>query len=215
MNENFAFNSDRYVQSEIRNLINIFNITNVVETGTYIGNTSLFFSKCGCSVDTIEINEEYYKLALENLKDCKNITCHLGDSKKLLPNILESLPNKLSLFYLDAHWQDDWPLLDELQLIGKYFKDNCIIVIDDFLVPNRNLQYDVYKNIKNDINYINDSLKYVFNDPIYYYNDRAENSGNLYMKECYGVGKIYIFPCRLIDDKQLYNIIDGERYSKQ
>jgi predicted O-methyltransferase YrrM len=215
MNEIHAFNSDQHVQSEIKKLIETFNIKHVVETGTFVGNSTAFFSKCGCVVDTIEINQEYYNSALINLENYDNFTCHLGDSIQMLPRILETIPKELTLFYLDAHWQDDWPLLNEIELIGKSFKDNCILVIDDFFVPNRNLQYDVYKDIKNDINFIKNSLDHVYTDPVYYYNNRAESNGNLYMKECYGVGKIYIFSKELLLNSQVtfYETIDGENYS--
>jgi hypothetical protein len=43
----------------------------------------------------------------------------------------------LPLFFLDAHWYDYWPLLDEIELITSKVP-RCVIIIDDFQVPGRN-----------------------------------------------------------------------------
>ena len=99
-----------------------------------------FFSKCGCNVHTIEVNSKFYNSSVENLKNYENVKCHLGSSINVLPSILDSLDKNLTLFYLDAHCEDNWPLLNEIKIIGNFFKDNCIIIIDDFVVPNRKLQ---------------------------------------------------------------------------
>lgn len=215
MIENFAFNCDSIVQLEIEKIIKTFSIKTVVETGTYVGNSTAVFSKCGCNVHTIEVNPKFYNSSVENLKNYENVKCHLGSSIDVLPSILDSLDKNLTLFYLDAHWEDNWPLLDEIKIIGNFFKDNCIIIIDDFVVPNRKLQYDIYKNIKNDINFISPILNETFTDYIYYYNDKSNHNGSLYMNDCYGVGKIYIFPKNILGNKKdnFFININDENYS--
>ena len=215
MIENFAFNCDRIVQLEIEKIIKTFSIKTVVETGTYVGNSTAVFSKCGCNVHTIEVNPKFYNSSVENLKNYENVKCHLGSSIDVLPSILDSLDKNLTLFYLDAHWEDNWPLLDEIKIIGNFFKDNCIIIIDDFVVPNRKLQYDIYKNIKNDINFISPILNETFTDYIYYYNDKSNHNGSLYMNDCYGVGKVYIFPKNILENKKdnFFININDENYS--
>ena len=45
MIENFAFNYDSMVQLEIEKIIKTFSIKTVVETGTYVGNSTAFFFK--------------------------------------------------------------------------------------------------------------------------------------------------------------------------
>lgn len=215
MIENFAFNYDSIVQQEIEKIIKTFSIKTVVETGTYVGHSTAFFSKCGCNVHTIEVNSKFYNSSVENLKNYENVKCYLGSSIGVLPSILDSLDKNLTLFYLDAHWEDNWPLLEEIKMIGNLFKDNCIIIIDDFVVPNRKLQYDIYKNIKNDINFISPILNETFTDYIYYYNDKSNHNGSLYMNDCYGVGKIYIFPKNILENKKdnFFININDENYS--
>ena len=83
------------------------------------------------------------------------------------------------------------------------------------MVPNRKLQYDIYKNIKNDINFISPILNETFTDYIYYYNDKSNHNGSLYMNDCYGVGKIYIFPKNILGNKKdnFFININDENYS--
>jgi len=67
------------------------------------------------------------------------------------------------LFYLDAHWEDYWPLRDEIIEIGKTHYDNCVIVIDDCKVPGRHdIPFDQYKGKECSFEYIQDLLRFVF-----------------------------------------------------
>lgn len=122
-----------------------YKIDTVIETGTNVGATTLYFSLLFDNVHTIEIDPHFYKEALENLKMTPNVKCHLGDSKKILPELLPSLKNNRLLFYLDAHWHNDFPLNKEIRIIAETHKNNCILVIDDFQVKGReDLQFDAW-----------------------------------------------------------------------
>jgi len=68
---------------------------------------------------------------------------------------------------LDAHWEQHWPLLDELRQIARTHKDNCIIVIDDFKVSGRSdIPYDFYAidggHLECSLPYIKKDLDQVF-----------------------------------------------------
>ena len=184
-----AFNGDITVQKEAEKIIKNFKIKVAIETGTHIGGTTKFLAEHVEKVETIEINTHMFNEACKNLFEFKNVTIHLGNSisklEELLPKI--SLENELVLLYLDAHWYDPWPLLNELEKIKKYMYDRAIIIIDDFEVPNRNYKYDVYKSQKNNYEYIREKLNEVYNKYEYYYSNNKENSTK-------SVGKIYIFP---------------------
>jgi hypothetical protein len=122
-----------------------YNIRTVVETGTFKGNTTAFFGSCFDTVHTIEIAPIFYEESSAYLKSFANVHCHFGSSPDVLNEILPSMSNEPVLFYLDAHWYEDWPLLNELAEISKTHKDNCIIVIDDFKVPGRkDIPYDTH-----------------------------------------------------------------------
>lgn len=147
-----------------------FQIEAAVETGTNLGNTTALLSLIFDEVHTIEILEDVYNTTKGKLKDIDNVKCHLGSSEKVLGEILPSLSQKRTLFYLDAHWYSYWPLRDELEQISRTHKDNCVIVVDDFQVPGRNdIPFDSYGHHSCSLEYIKGKLKKVFTDYDYYY----------------------------------------------
>ncbi len=141
-----AFNEAPELGAFFAFLKKAYHIDTVIETGTYYGATTHFFSNWFNEVHSIEIVEALYNRAKEIFKDQPHVHCHLGSSEKVLSEILPSLRDKTIVFYLDAHWGNYWPLADELEEISKTHKDNCVIVIDDFKVPGRNdLEFDAYQ----------------------------------------------------------------------
>lgn len=142
-----------------------FNIEACIETGTSRGESTLAFSRIFNSVDSIELDATTFDNAKERFKGNKNITLHFGDSAKLIQPISELKKDKFVLYYLDAHWNDFWPLLDEIEGISKTHKNNCVIVIDDFKVPGRpEIYYDFYNNKECSHEYIKEKLQLVYDD---------------------------------------------------
>lgn len=133
----FAFNTAPEFTMFILKLKKDYGISTVVETGTFVGNSTVAFSYIFDQVHTIEKVQKYYDNAVNNLSPYTNVTIHQGSSEAVLRKILPSLSSTTTLFYLDAHWEKYFPLLDELEEISKTHKNNCIIVIDDFKVPGR------------------------------------------------------------------------------
>ena len=78
----------------------------LVETGTYKGGTALWASKNFEKVYTIEFDEQRYLKTLGDFKtkelDIRNVEFCLGNSKYILPSILEDLKEPV-VFWLDAH----------------------------------------------------------------------------------------------------------------
>lgn len=192
-----AFNSDGYVMNEVKHLIKHANLKYGIETGTYSGSTSVFLSDHLSLVHTIEINNENYNRSERNFQilDKNNIILHHGSSevvfKTLLPKIKEEIGDEYILFYLDAHWNDYWPLLDELELIFQYIKDKAIIIIDDFQVPNRNFGFDSYKGQPANFEYVKNKLDKIYsNGYTYWYNGFCKPI--LSYKNT--AGKLYVVP---------------------
>lgn len=120
-----------------------FDIKHVIETGTYKGSTTLWFSDHFDAVTTVESNETYVQTLRRTFSSRKNIKLVHGDSGALLGAEIPSQGNVL--FYLDAHWGAYWPLHDELRAIAKRAKGRCVIIIDDFQIPDRkDISYDEY-----------------------------------------------------------------------
>jgi len=186
-------------------LIKTFEITQIIETGTYRGDTTAFIAEKypEKQITTIEVNDEYYNIAKNRLNDFKNIVMHNGDSPSVLNNILKHMVQDKILFYLDAHWFNNFPLNGELRTIANTHKDNCCVIIDDFKVPNKqHLKYDMYGvnqiHTELDLNYIRDSMNVLFSKPFFFFNDKHSpiDTGNPLLTGC---GKLYIFPEQWLD----------------
>ena len=108
-----------------------------VETGTAWGGTSKWAAGPFTTVHTIELSEVLYDQVHTELLSRGNITPHFGDSRTVLPKILENIDGNI-VFWLDGHYSagitagkdDPCPLLKELETILKRNNDD-IIIIDD------------------------------------------------------------------------------------
>lgn len=111
----------------------------IVETGTYRGTTTEALAKSGVPVLTIEGRRRNYGFARVRLRHLPNVNVHLGDSRERLRALFQEMngkPKPGKLFaYLDAHWEEDLPLRDELDIVFNWDPD-AIVMIDDFRVPN-------------------------------------------------------------------------------
>lgn len=116
-----------------------YSLTTFVETGTFKGTTTEIASKIFDKVYTIELSEGLYAAAKEKFKDTHSVTCLLGDSSEILPELIKSIAED-TLFFLDAHWAgnlsaragSDSPLLREAKILSERNAANRdLIVIDD------------------------------------------------------------------------------------
>jgi hypothetical protein len=111
----------------IQSLRQSLDLKNFVETGTYHGDTSLLMSRYFNSVYTCDI-QDHPKAIEFFISPNINFTC--VDSREFLKRTLP-LVKQHSLFFLDAHWYEDWPIKEELRLIFNSC-DTPVVVIDDF-----------------------------------------------------------------------------------
>lgn len=159
----YAFNCAPEITPFFALLKRNYGIDTIVETGTFHGGTTILFSLLFDKVHTIEFESNNYASAKKNLEPYANVTCHFGSSEVVLQQILPTLKNQRILFYLDAHWESFWPMLDELEEISKTHQDNCVIVIDDFKVPGRpDIPYDYYYPHECSIEYVQNKLNKIF-----------------------------------------------------
>ena len=145
----WAFNAQNHRQKIFCDLASALGFASVFETGTFMGNTTGFMRKrVDCPVITCEISATFQTVAKKRLEKIDGITFMLGDSRKFLMENLSRnslLKSKSPLFfYLDAHWHDDLPLFEEIEIIGQFARES-VIMIDDFAVPgDRDYSYDNY-----------------------------------------------------------------------
>ena len=137
-----------------------------IETGTLYGNSAIKAVEAGFEkIYTIEIHTKYFKISKNNLTpyiEEGKVVLILGDSKEVLPIILEKINKKITIF-LDAHWHrqrkgmDCAPLYKELEILKLYPEFLDTIMIDDKRMLGRKswgktIEYDKVIQILKEIN---------------------------------------------------------------
>jgi hypothetical protein len=132
------FGLDIHFALEVDYCITEYDCDCIFETGTNAGDTTEFLAKQYPSkqIFSCEIDETYFKLAKERLSKYDNVTLFNESSEKSIENFTKEYGAKFNLpfFYLDAHWNDYWPIADELKNI-----DKGVICIGDFYLKRATL----------------------------------------------------------------------------
>lgn len=121
----------------VRNLAGAVHFDRVLETGTFRGASTEFFSHVfGLPIETVEVNPRYYAYSCWRLKSYCDVTLHLGDSRVFLRAMANAAgaDSQIPFIYLDAHWEKDLPLRAELEVIRQGWA-NAVVMVDDFEVP--------------------------------------------------------------------------------
>lgn len=108
-----------------------------IETGAYLGGGIKSVLNNYENIHSIELAEKWFSYNIEQFKNNSNVKMYLGDSKKILPELLNTIKEPVTIF-LDAHYSgattalgdEETPLLYELELL-KNRKYDDIIIIDD------------------------------------------------------------------------------------
>jgi predicted O-methyltransferase YrrM len=121
----------------IRDLARVIEFDRVIETGTYRGTTTRFFSaEFHLPIDTVEGNRRFFVYCKLRMAFHRHVTISFGDSRRFLRR-LGALPRSSvdTIFvYLDAHWGEDLPLREEIEIVAAACP-RAVIMIDDFEVP--------------------------------------------------------------------------------
>ena len=133
-----SLNGQAIRTSFISRVFDEINFDYIIETGTFLGNTTIFLSSLSnAKTFTIDVNEKYSKFAQQrflNLKSDRDVSFRVGKSEVILKEILDDIASdKLIFFYLDAHWGSNLPLREELLSVLDW-GGNFIAIIDDFYV---------------------------------------------------------------------------------
>jgi len=143
--DRLPFNGQTFRRKIFEDLFGHFGFGTIVETGTFRGTTTALFAEKGVPVYTVEAHPRYFGFASARFQEKKE-AIHLlkGDSRKQLRRILEreSLSRNV-FFYLDAHWEEDLPLNEEVDIIFEK-TDGGVAMIDDFEVPGTEYGVDDY-----------------------------------------------------------------------
>lgn len=120
----------------VERLIRDLEIVRIVEAGSFRGTTTEYFGSFGLPVLGIEINPRFHAFSRRRLRHLGHVEVHLGDA----PRVLAALADEgvfgvgRTFFYLDDHWLDELPLLDDLRVIFGRVPGH-VVLVDDFRVP--------------------------------------------------------------------------------
>jgi hypothetical protein len=132
------FNGQSARRALVQELIAAFHPVAIIETGTFHATTTEYLAQAGLPVLTIEGNQRNFGFSLHRLWWRPNVTMRIGDSRaglvSLLDGCLRRQRDENLFFYLDAHWNEDLPLADEIDIIFSRCPA-AIVMIDDFEVP--------------------------------------------------------------------------------
>jgi predicted O-methyltransferase YrrM len=132
-----GFSGDTILQSTVRTLFRELRLTAAVETGTCYGETTGWLAQNCPKVFSIEVKPEYHEAAaarLDRLAALGRVTLILGNSSEVLASLDPQMVGARPFFFLDAHWYDYWPLVDEVASICQRF-ERFVVLIHDFEVP--------------------------------------------------------------------------------
>lgn len=171
-----GYEGDENIHKELSELVELHDVETIIETGTYLGGTTVRLSELADNVVTIESDFKNYNKAAKRLKDIPNVVLIRGKSQQVLSEVIKSNQGQF-LFFLDAHWEKECPLLDELRIIAEA-KITPVIVIHDFYVPNRpELGFDTYNGQIFDWEWIKPKIEAIYGESYYYYyNDKADGA---------------------------------------
>lgn len=147
--QEYPWNGDGYLAAEVLRLKEAHGLTCALETGTCLGSTtSWMVENFPFHIRSYEINPEYHAIAMARVPRAHII----NHSTPMVDLCLESSATGFDMVdadgmgdrtfvFLDAHWSNHCPLLDELEAIA-YSKVKPCIIIHDFQVPGTDFGFD-------------------------------------------------------------------------
>jgi len=149
-----------------------------IETGTYLGETITVMENLFEKLFTIEVDHKLYINAKQKYGNTK-INFLLGDSSNIFKTLLPTIKDN-TIFFLDGHYSSgitgkgnkDCPLLEEINAIKNYYKNEAIIIIDDYRLFGSNINEDWSEISKQKIvDLLNDRIKDVYHLPSHITNE--------------------------------------------
>ncbi|MFE5489046.1 hypothetical protein ACFQ7Z_03655 [Streptomyces virginiae] len=134
----FGFDISKAVM--VDELITTYQCDGLIETGSFLGDTSVYLARTYGEIPlwTCDIDPVFSQVAGHRLRPFPNVRCEATDSPTLVREANERFTQPL--YYLDAHWEEEWPLSRELSAIT-----HGIVIIDDFDIGHQRFSYDTYQ----------------------------------------------------------------------
>lgn len=134
-------------------LIEHYRCDAIFETGCNLGDTSYYLTRRYPDIPlfTCDISQRHAEFTRQRLAFANQATIEHIDS----PLLIERYANRFQrpIFYLDAHWYEEWPLQRELDLIQR-----GIVIVDDFDIGHPRFGFDSYEGVACDPALLSKSL---------------------------------------------------------
>lgn len=141
------FNGQQFRRRIFLELLVDCDFSQILETGSFRGITTEYMQVASqLPVTSVEYNSRFHAFAKAKLAHNPKITLCQGDSRSFLKHHFADAGNRgtCTFIYLDAHWRDDLPLNEELEIINDS-RVPAVIMIDDFEVADDDgYAYDDY-----------------------------------------------------------------------
>jgi len=156
------FNGDTFICDEFLRIKDQYNINLAIETGSCMYSTTSWLADNFNIVYTVEVNQEYANYGKHKISHKFNTHPTISDSVTYLERLLPQLINKTDncIYFLDAHWGDHCPLLEEMNAICHIQTEQPpVITIHDFYTGTEELGYDSYNGQRFDLSFIDSAIK--------------------------------------------------------
>lgn len=147
------FGFDVTTALQVESLIRAYKCDGLVETGCHLGDTTEYLARRypGIPLQSCDLDYTSATFTRARLRQYRSVLVHHGDSADLLPSMLAGYTTPL--IFLDAHWEEKWPLPTELASIQR-----GVVVLDDFYIDHPRFGYDRYDGIACGPQLVADSL---------------------------------------------------------
>lgn len=140
-----AFNGQHFRREIFKEIMSVLQPVKIVETGTFRGNTTAFMATNGVPIRSVEFSDRLFGYVKTRFLLNPKIRVEHNDSRVFLASLARDIEDKseTTFFYLDAHWNDDLPLAEELTIVFSNWPQ-AVVMVDDFQVPGSSYSYDDY-----------------------------------------------------------------------
>jgi len=189
--QDLPFNGDGYVCKEFLKLKEKFNLNVAVETGSCMYSTTKWLGENFEKVYTAEVNAEYAQHGTHKIAEMHNVFPEISDSVIFLNNMMGRLQKEdRVIYFLDAHWGNHCPLIEELRALAKSPTEfPPVIAIHDWYTGDETLGWDEYNGQRFEYSWIEPIIKELEDTHLctytHYFNIESENGRR---------GLIYLYP---------------------
>ncbi len=138
------FGFDIAVALLVDELVRGYGCDAIAETGCFLGDTTFYLARRypDLPVYSCDIDPDLVGFTERRLARHPNATVTCEDSPRMLERVVQAHARPLA--FLDAHWDEQWPLIAELDVV---VAAGGIAVIHDFDIGHERFSYDAYGDL--------------------------------------------------------------------